>query len=261
MTSAFGERPWFWEGHVQDELAAHLAGEGWEVREAADTESKAPGVDLLATRDHRWLAIEVKGFPSTTYDHGPKRGQPKPTQPTNQARQWFSHALLGMMLLRDKRPDAEIAIAFPRFKTYENLVERTKVSFGRLGFGVYFVNENGSVDLVLPHRPVGDEVDEPAAIAAQPEVGEAVRVAAMGREATCRAEILAAFDRLERRHGRAVFAPVEIIQEVLAVTDRYPEHTIRTEIVSRMCAEAPVHHAASYNDLERVGRGRYRVGR
>ena len=261
MTSAFGERPWFWEGHVQDELAAHLAGEGWEVREAADTESKAPGVDLLATRDHRWLAIEVKGFPSTTYDHGPKRGQPKPTQPTNQARQWFSHALLGMMLLRDKRPDAEIAIAFPRFKTYENLVERTKVSFGRLGFGVYFVNENGSVDLVLPHRPVGDEVDEPAAIAAQPEVGEAVRGAAMGREATCRAEILAAFDRLERRHGRAVFAPVEIIQEVLAVTDRYPEHTIRTEIVSRMCAEAPVHHAASYNDLERVGRGRYRVGR
>lgn len=258
VTSTFGERPWFWEGRVQDALAAHLATEGWEVREAADTESKAPGIDLLATKDHRWLAIEVKGFPNTTYDHGPKRGQPKPTQPTNQARQWFSHALLGMMLLRDKRPDAEIAIAFPRFTTYENLVERTKVSFGLLGFGVYFVNENGSVDLVLPHRPVGDEVDEPAAMTAQPE---AVRGAAAAREATCRAEILAAFDRLERRHGRAVFAPVEIIQEVLAVTDRYPEHTVRTEIVSRMCAEAPVHHAASYNDLERVGRGRYRVRR
>lgn len=162
--------------------------------------------------------------------------------------------------MRDKRPDAEIAIAFPRFKTYENLVQRTMVSFGLLGFGVYFVNDNGSVDLVLPHRPVGDEVAEPAAMTALPEVGEA-RGAAVGREATCRAEILDAFDRLERRHGRAVFAPVEIIQEVLAVTDRYPEHTIRTEIVSRMCAEAPVHHAASYNDLERVGRGRYRVRR
>ena len=148
----------------------------------------------------------------------------------------------------------------PALHTYENLVQRTMVSFGLLGFGVYFVNDNGSVDLVLPHRPVGDEVAEPAAMTALPEVGEA-RGAAVGREATCRAEILDAFDRLERRHGRAVFAPVEIIQEVLAVTDRYPEHTIRTEIVSRMCAEAPVHHAASYNDLERVGRGRYRVRR
>ena len=87
-TTPFGERPWFWEGHVQEALAAQLAREGWDVREAADTESKAPGIDLLVTKDHRWLAIEVKGFPNTTYDHGPKRGQPKPTQPTNQARQW-----------------------------------------------------------------------------------------------------------------------------------------------------------------------------
>ena len=42
-------------------------------------------------------------------------------------------------------------------------------------------------------------------------------------------------------------------------TDRYPEHTIRTEIVSRMCGEAPVHHAVAYDDLERVDRGRYRL--
>ena len=151
MTASAGERPWFWEGHVQDVLAAHLVGEGWDVREAADTESKAPGIDLLAAKEGRWLAIEAKGYPSTTYDHGPKRGQPKPTQPTNQARQWFSHALLGMMLLRDRRPDAEIAICFPRFTTYENLVKRTAVSFTLLGFGVYFVNEGGAVDLVLSH--------------------------------------------------------------------------------------------------------------
>jgi hypothetical protein len=96
-------------------------------------------------------------------------------------------------------------------------------------------------------------------MSAQPEVGEAARGVAAGREGTCRAEILAAFGRLERRHGRAVFAPVEIVQEVLAVTDRYPAHTIRTEIVSRLYAEAPVHHAVAYDDLERVGRGRYRA--
>lgn len=258
MTSTFGERPWFWEGHVQDALAAHLAGEGWNVREAADTESKAPGIDLLATKNHRWLAIEVKGFPNTTYDHGPKRGQSKPSRPTNQARHWFSHALLGMMLLRDKRPDAEIAICFPRFTTYENLVDRTQVSFGLLGFGVYFVSEDGFADLVLPHRPVaaiGDHAMVP--MTAPLASGGSLRTSA-GSESTCRAEVLAAFDRLERRHGRAVFAPVEVVQEVLTVTDRYPEHTIRTEIVSRMCADAPKHHALVYTDLERVSRGRYR---
>jgi len=146
---------------VQDALAAHLIAKGWTVREAADTELKAPGIDLLAERGGRWLAIEVKGYPNTTYDHGPKRGQPKPTQPTNQARQWFSHALLGMMLLRDKRPDAEIAIAFPKFTTYENLVRRTSVSFGLLGFGVYFVSEGGQVDLALPHGSAALHRDAP----------------------------------------------------------------------------------------------------
>ena len=95
------DRPWFWEGNVQSALADALTSRGWTVTGVADTESKAPGIDLVATMDGRWLAIEVKGYPNTTYDHGPKRGQAKPTQPTNQARQWFSHAFLGMMLLRD----------------------------------------------------------------------------------------------------------------------------------------------------------------
>lgn len=139
---------------MQDALARHLTRDGWVVREVADTETKAPGIDLLATKADRWLAVEVKGFPSTTYDHGPKRGQPKPTQPTNQARQWFSHALLGMMLLRDRRPDAEIAICFPDFQTYRTLVERTEVSFGLLGFGVYFVAEDGTARLQVPHHAV-----------------------------------------------------------------------------------------------------------
>ncbi len=149
------DRPWSWEGNVQTTLAHFLEAEGWTVRSAADTESKAPGIDLLATREGRWLAIEVKGFPNTTYDHGPKRGEPKPTQPSTQARQWFSHALLGMMLLRHRRPDAEIAICFPDFQTYRSLVERTALSFELLGFGVYFVREDGAVRLEVAHRAVG----------------------------------------------------------------------------------------------------------
>lgn len=256
MADEFAARPWFWEGHVQDALAAHLAKDHWDVREA-DTESKAPGIDLLATKGDRWLAIEVKGYPSTTYDHGPKRGQPKPTQPAAQARQWFSHALLGMMLLRDKRPDAEIALAFPRFPTYEKLVERTRVSFGLLGFGVYFVEDGGFVDLALPHhaRAEGSTLNDPEPLVAT----GAARTETAASGGTCRDEVLAAFRRLERRHGRKVFAPVEIVDEVMSATSRYPARTIRTEIVSRMCAGAPVNHAVVYDDLERVGRGQYRM--
>lgn len=148
------ERPWSWEGHVQAALAKHLEADGWSVRSTANTELKAPGIDLLAEKGHRWLAVEVKGYPNTTYDHGPKQGLPKPTQPTNQARQWFSHALLGMMLLRHRRPDAEIAICFPDFQTYRSLAERTRLSFELLGFGVYFVEPDGRVRLDVPHRAV-----------------------------------------------------------------------------------------------------------
>jgi hypothetical protein len=75
---------------------------------------------------------------------------------------------------------------------------------------------------------------------------------------TCREAILEAFGRLERQSRRDVFAPVEIIREVQSVADRWPEWTIRTEIVSRMCVQAPKHHATKYDDLDRVGRGLYR---
>jgi hypothetical protein len=148
------ERPWCWEGKVQRTLANHLEAEGWTVRALADTETKEPGIDLLAEKGDRWLAVEVKGYPSTVYDHGPKKGQPKPTQPPNQARQWFSHALLAVMLLRHKRPDAEIAICLPDFATYRSLLSRTALSFRLLGIGVYLVPENGEVELELPHRQV-----------------------------------------------------------------------------------------------------------
>lgn len=47
------ERPWSWEGIVQDALARWLATDGWTVRATADTETKAPGIDLLATSGDR----------------------------------------------------------------------------------------------------------------------------------------------------------------------------------------------------------------
>ncbi len=75
---------------------------------------------------------------------------------------------------------------------------------------------------------------------------------------TCRDEVLAAFDRLERRHGSTTFDLAEIVREVEAAGTSYEESTIRTHVSSRMCADAPDHHGTTYADLERVGRGRYR---
>lgn len=157
------ERAWHWEGRIQSALAKHLLSQGWEMRSLADTESKEQGPDLVVAKGARTLAVEVKGFPTDTYEHGARRGEPKPTQPTNQARQWFSHAVLKVLLLRGDHPEREIAACFPEFPTYRNLANRTRSSFEVLGIGIYFVREDGTVDPFVPHREV--PLSAPTAVA------------------------------------------------------------------------------------------------
>ena len=67
------DRPWFWEGNVQAALADYLTTAGWTVLTTADTEVKEAGIDILLEKGKRLMAVEVKGYPSTVYDHGPKR--------------------------------------------------------------------------------------------------------------------------------------------------------------------------------------------
>jgi hypothetical protein len=153
------EKSWHWEGNVQIVLAAFLEREGWRVVSKADTASRKRGIDIVATKDGRLLVVEVKGYPSTTYERGPKQGEAKATSPSSQARQWFSHALLSGMLLRHKRPEAEIALCFPDFKTFRGLAAGTRACLEELRFGTYFVSKNGGVVLDLPHqvaRPAAD---------------------------------------------------------------------------------------------------------
>jgi hypothetical protein len=76
---------------------------------------------------------------------------------------------------------------------------------------------------------------------------------------TCRDEVLTAMRRLRSRHGRDVFGLDEIVQEVRAVTSSYTESTVRTHVTSRMCKQAPAHHGTVYGDLDRAGRGLYRL--
>ena len=241
---------------MQTALARHLTAEGCEIIELADTESKAQGVDVLARTADGTLAVEVKGYPTTTYEHGPQRGQPKPTQPTNQARQWFSHALLGVMLLRDSYPDAQLALCFPAFRTYVSLIRRTHSSLEQLGVRVYLVSEDGTVRIHGEDTPLREEEQATAGATHSHEGGGGV--APSRTPGTCREEVLAAFTRLEGRHGDSAFAPADVVREVQLVTDRFAVSTIRTHVVSLMCVNAPQHHGTAYKDLERVGRGLYR---
>jgi len=76
---------------------------------------------------------------------------------------------------------------------------------------------------------------------------------------SCRTEVLAAARSVLKTSGRDTFTIPEIIAYLRAAGSRYAESTIRTHIVSRMCANAPVHHAVTYRDLVRTDRGEYRL--
>ena len=151
---------WFWEGNVQDALARFLESTGWEIREIANTATKAHGVDVMAASGHRTLAVEVKGYPSEKYADPRRAHEKKKTDPRNQCEKWFSQALFKAMRLRSSLPDAEIAVAFPDFPRYQALLRETEDSIRRLGVGVYLVDDLGTVSLVLPHTRRARELDE-----------------------------------------------------------------------------------------------------
>jgi hypothetical protein len=76
---------------------------------------------------------------------------------------------------------------------------------------------------------------------------------------TAREQILGAIGAVTLRAGRETFSPDEIVRELHRLGSPYSDSTIRTHITSRMCANAPGHHGVTYDDLERVGRGEYRL--
>lgn len=73
-----------------------------------------------------------------------------------------------------------------------------------------------------------------------------------------REQVLAAARRLDGDRGLA-FTLGDLIAEVRRQGSGLADATIRTHVVSRMCVNAPPHHGTVYADLERVGRGQYRL--
>ena len=136
---------WYWEGNVVDALERYLSGNGWEIINKANTHSKEQGVDLHATKAGTMLLIEAKGYPSKQYRDPRRVGEHKPTNPTNQAQQWYSHALLKAMRLQTTHMDAVVALAFPDFPRYRILHQETRTGLEKLGVALLLVKENGDV--------------------------------------------------------------------------------------------------------------------
>jgi hypothetical protein len=137
---------WFWEGNVVEAIARALVEEGWTIIGKADTHSKERGVDIHAARNGRYLLVEAKGYPSKSYRDPRRAGEVKPTNPTSQAQQWYSHALLKVMRLQNKHPDAAVALGFPDFPRYRALFKETYCGLAKLGVGMLAVQANGCVE-------------------------------------------------------------------------------------------------------------------
>ena len=137
---------WYWEGNVVEAIAIFLKQGGWTIVRRADTRSKERGVDVHALRSDVTLLVEVKGFPSKNYRDSRRSGESKPTNPTNQAQQWYSHALLKVMRLQTAYPEAVVALGFPDFPRYRTLFKETRGGLAKLGLAMMIVRPDGTVE-------------------------------------------------------------------------------------------------------------------
>ena len=138
------EDDWFWEGNVQKNIAEYLQEQGFDVK-ATDTISKSTGVDIVAKKAEKNILIEVKGWPSDKYMDGPKKGQPKPTHPTLQAKHWLSEAFLTVIRRKSKFPGYTLAIGLPKFRRYTDLLNEISWAIETLGIKIFLVDSTGKV--------------------------------------------------------------------------------------------------------------------
>jgi hypothetical protein len=137
----------YWDGNVVEAIARYLERDGWSIVTKADTRSKERAVDIHAAKSGRTLLVEAKGYPSKNYRDPRRAAEKKPTNPTNQAQQWYSHALLKVMRLQTKHPEAIVALGLPDFPRYRALFDETHGGLKKLGVGLLTVRQNGDVEL------------------------------------------------------------------------------------------------------------------
>lgn len=108
--------------------------------------------------------------------------------------------------------------------------------------------------MIIYHvSPLDQRVDDRDVIATeQPPLSRPARDGA-------RREILDAIRAVLTRSGPDTLTPAEIVTEMTRRNTGYAESTIRTMITGHLCRNAPDNAATTYDDLERVSHGRYRL--
>lgn len=133
---ANNERPWFWEGHVQDKLASHLRKLGYAIEFLADTATKQQGKDIVAVSPSgETLWVSVKGYPRGT----------ERTNAGTQSRHWFAHALFDLILWRGQDASVSLALALPDQNTYRRLANRIDWFLSAARACIFWVDEHGTV--------------------------------------------------------------------------------------------------------------------
>lgn len=134
---AAGNRPWYWEGHVQDRVIAHLRRSGYGIVRSADTASRETGKDIEAHGPDGPLWVTVKGYPA---------GTPR-TRPTTQASHWFKQALFDIIAWRGESVSAQLALALPDFPRYRRLAEKVAWLQPAARFKYFWVHEDGAIEI------------------------------------------------------------------------------------------------------------------
>ena len=89
-----------------------------------------------------------------------------------------------------------------------------------------------------------------------PTAGSAARGIQVG---TARSQILEAIRMLVSRSGQPEVTVQQVVDEMRRAGSRYAESTVRTMLTSHMCAQVHGPNVGTYDDVDRVDRGTYRL--
>jgi hypothetical protein len=145
------ENEWYREGNVQKFLIEWLTENGWKIEQSTDI-TKCEHGHILAKKNRRYLLAEVKGYPLTTYDRGERKGQPKTTKQTAQAKQWFEEAFHTCIQKKNKNPKADVLMLIPDFKKYRDLIKGAEWAFKKMEIKAILVGEDRSIEVLFGNR-------------------------------------------------------------------------------------------------------------
>ncbi len=109
------QNDWFYEGQVSKKLVEYLKNNGFKILKDNSDNIRVKGEDIIANQEGQNEIIEVKGYPTTFYTSGTKKGLPKKTKPKLQAKHWFSEALISTIFNYQKHKKSgnfNLALAF-----------------------------------------------------------------------------------------------------------------------------------------------------